>query len=197
MAADPNGLRYHHPMRIVSKLFLYAAQIAAVARVNLNQVALIDEEGHTHFNTGFERCGLGSVGSGVAFDTRLTMRNAKIGLDRHFGGENRAVGCIRYDVYDVAFLHEFHAGNLLESLLVHEDITCRIFVEILIRAVLHAHVIQLEAYLECTFEHTAVSNILQFSVHYGVTFSGFTVLKVNTSPNTAIHTDASSNFNFL
>ena len=51
-----------------------------------------------------------------------------------------------------------------------------------VRAALNANILQFEAYLECTFQYTTVGNILQFCVHYGVTFTWLSVLKVDANP---------------
>jgi hypothetical protein len=63
--------------------------------------------------------------------------------------------------------------------------------------VLHAHVVELETYLEGTLQHTAVGHILELGIHHGVALARLTVLKVNTLPDTTIHADAGSDFDFL
>ncbi len=86
---------------------------------------------------------------------------------------------------------------MLVSFLIHEDITRRIFVQILIRTMLHAHVIEFETNLEGALQYAAVGNVLQFGVHHRVALAWFAMLKVDTSPNTTIHSDACSNLDFL
>ena len=58
------------------------------------------------------------------------MSNAENGLNRHLGVKDSTVGSIRNNLHDVALLHVLVTdyelvvdGNLLESLLIHEDTT--------------------------------------------------------------------------
>ena len=132
------------------------------------------------------------------------MLNLKVGLDRHLSRKDGTVRSVGLDVNDVTFLHELPASdhvlgdrNLLESLLVHEDVASGILVEILIRAMLYTHVIELEANLERTLQHAAVSHVLQLGVHDSVTLSWLTMLEVNALPNAAVHADACTDLNFL
>ena len=185
-------------------LFLNAVEVRTVASVNLDKVALVDEERHTDFNTCLQSSRLGSVGSCIALDARLRVSYAQVGLNRHFGKEDSTVAGIGNDLNNIAFLHELHTSNLilvdrnlLEGLLVHEDATCWVFIEILIWATLYAYILKLESNLECALKHSSVGNILQLGNHYGVAFTWFPVLEVDASPDFAIHADASSNFDFL
>ena len=52
-------------------LLLSTSQIAAVAGVNLNEVALVDEQGNAHLNASLQCGGLQGVGGCVALDARL------------------------------------------------------------------------------------------------------------------------------
>ena len=70
-------------------------------------------------------------------------------------------------------------------------------VEVLPGATLHAHILQLEANLEGTLQHTTVADVLQLRDHDRVTLARLAVLEVDTSPNLAIHADACSDFDFL
>ena len=192
-------------VRLSAQLFLaHAAHIAAVACVDCDSLTLVDEQGHTDLSTSLESGRLCSVGSCVALHTRLTMLNLKVGLDRHLSRKDGTVRSVGLDVNDVTFLHELPASdhvlgdrNLLESLLVHEDVASGILVEILIRAMLYTHVIELEANLERTLQHAAVSHVLQLGVHDSVTLSWLTMLEVNALPNAAVHADACTDLNFL
>jgi len=185
-------------------LFCHAAHIAAILGVHRDDVALIDEEGHADLSTCLQSGGLRSVGSRVTLHTRLRVSDLEIGLWRHLGREDSAVVGRDLHVNDVTFLHELTAGDevtvdreLLKRLLVHEDAARAVLVEILIRTMLHAHVVELEAYLECTVQHTAVGYILQLGVHDSVALTGFTMLKPNALPDTAVHTDAGTLLDFL
>ena len=174
-------------VRLSAQLFLaHAAHIAAVACVDRDGLALIDEQGYTDLSASLQRGRLGSVGSSVALHTRLAVSDLQIGLHRHLSREDGAVRSVGLHVNDVAFLHKLPASdhvlgdrNLLESLLVHEDVASRILIEILVRTMLYAHIIEFEADLESTLQHAAVSHVLQLGVHDSVAFSWLTMLEVN------------------
>jgi hypothetical protein len=53
------------------KLLLSTSQVRTIASINLNQVALVDEQRNANLNTSLQSSWLQSVGSGVALDTRL------------------------------------------------------------------------------------------------------------------------------
>ena len=74
----------------LKNLLFGASQIRTVAGVNLDEVALVDEQGNTNLNTSLQRSGLQGVGSGVALDAGLGVGDAQNGLHRHLGVENGA-----------------------------------------------------------------------------------------------------------
>ena len=53
------------PLRLLQLLFLCSLQIASVAGIYLNQVALVDKQGHAHLHACFQGSGLGGIGSGI------------------------------------------------------------------------------------------------------------------------------------
>ncbi len=57
---------------------LGAAQILAGAGVDLDLVALVDEQGHLDLGAGLDDGGLGHVGGGVALDARLGLGNDQL-----------------------------------------------------------------------------------------------------------------------
>ena len=54
-------------------LLLHALQVAAVASVNLYEVALVDEQRYANFNASLESSRLGSVCSCVALDRKSVV----------------------------------------------------------------------------------------------------------------------------
>ena len=63
-------------------LSLGTAQILTGTGVDLDLVALVDEEGHLHLGTGLHGSGLGDVGGGVAGEAgsvSVTTRSTKLG----------------------------------------------------------------------------------------------------------------------
>ena len=65
-------------------LLLYTAEVRTIACVNLNKVALVDEERYTDFNTCFKSSWLSSVGSCIALDTWLRNSRLENILDLYF-----------------------------------------------------------------------------------------------------------------
>ena len=53
------------PAGMLQLLFLCSLQIASVAGIYLNQVALVDKQGHAHLHACFQGSGLGGIGSGI------------------------------------------------------------------------------------------------------------------------------------
>lgn len=185
-------------------LLLYTVEVRTIACVNLNKVALVDEERHAHLNTCLESSRLCGVGGCITLYSGLTVSDAKVGLHWHFCIEDSTIGSVGNNFHDITFLHILHTdnevvgdGNLLESLLIHEDAACRVLIEVLIGATLDAHVLKLESHLECAVEHTSVGHVLQLCVHYCVSLSGLSVLEIDADPNASIHADACSFFNVL
>ena len=85
-------------------LLLYTAEVRTIACVNLNKVALVDEERYTDFNTCFKSSWLSSVCSCIALDTWLRVSNAEVCLNRHFSQEDRTIAGISNNLYDITFL---------------------------------------------------------------------------------------------
>ena len=132
------------------------------------------------------------------------MSHAQNGLYRHLGVEDSTVGGVADNRYDVAFLHIFVTdnevvsdGNLLESLLIHEDAAFLILVEVLIVAVLDDHVFQLFTNVVAALQHATVGDVLHLDVHDGVSLTGLTVLEVNANPNGTVHANGGSLLNVL
>ena len=132
------------------------------------------------------------------------MCNGQSSLNRHLSEEDCTIRSICNNFYNVTFLHVVRTSNLvlrdrnlLESLLIHEDVTSWILIKVLIRTTLNTNILKLETNLEGTLKHTAVSNILQLCDHNGVTLAWLTVLEVDASPNFTIKTNTCSNLDFL
>ena len=186
------------------KLFLDALQITAVTSVNLNEVAFVDEEGNAHLNASLQRSGLQGVGSGIALDAGLRVNNAEVGLHGHLCIEDGTVGSIRDDLHDVALLHilmsnhEFVVnGNLLEGLLVHEDTSGLVLVEILIGATFDDDVFQFLTDIEAALQYAAVADVLYLDDHNGVTLAWLTVLEIDAHPDATVHANGGAFFNVL
>ena len=73
------------------KLSLGTAQILTGTGVDLDLVALVDEQGHLHLSAGLHGSGLGDVGSGVASEARLGSGNNQVSKVGNFNTENLAL----------------------------------------------------------------------------------------------------------
>ena len=191
-------------MRYVHRLLLCASQIAAVACVNLNQVALVDEQRNAHLNASLQCGGFQGVGSGVALDAGLRMCDTQDGLHGHFCIEDGTVGGVRNHFHDIALLHILMTdyelvvnGNLLEGLLIHEDTTRLVFIKILIGTTLDDYVFQFLTDVEATLQYATVGNVLHLDDHNCVTLTWLAVLKIDAHPNAAVHTNGGAFLNVL
>ena len=89
----PRGLS--GPIMIQQRLSsLYAAYITAVAGIDLDGVALIDEQRHAHLSAGLHRGGLERVGRGVALDSGFGISDLQHSLHRHLRIKHRLGGSI-------------------------------------------------------------------------------------------------------
>ena len=132
-------------------LLAYTTEVAAIAGVNLDSLALVNEQRNANLSTSLESSWLGSVGSSVTLYTWLRVSDLQGSLCWHFSQEDSTVCSISNNLNYVTLLHVLTTGNvllsdrhLLESLLVHEDATSSVLVEVLIRATLNANILQQE-----------------------------------------------------
>lgn len=192
-------LSFFHSIIILFRLFLHAVLIAAVASVDFDELAFVDEEGHTNLSAGLESCGLEGVGGGITLEAGLGVGDAEDGLDGHFGVEDGSGVGVADNFYGVAFLHVLNAGDevlgdgeLLEGLVVHEDVVFAIEVEVLEGTTLNAHVFEALADVEALLEHAAADNVLEGGAHDGVTLTGLYVEEVDAEVELAVHADANA-----
>lgn len=162
------------------RIYLFdAAYIGAIACVDLNFVACVDEKRYTDFRTCLKSSGLEGIGCSVALDAGFGVCHFENDLEGHFGVKDSFCRCVADNFYDVAFFHKVGAGNesfvdrnLLECLLVHEDVVATFAVEELIGTMLDAYVFKLFADVEAAFEHTAVNHVLELRAHERVALAG-------------------------
>lgn len=160
----------------------YAAYIAAVAGIDLDSVAGVDEQGYAYGCAGLHSGGLQGVCGGVSLDAGLGVGHLKDGLGGHLGIEHGVGAGVADNLHNVTLLHEVGScdeflgdGHLVECLLVHEDVVAAICIEILVGAALHTHVLEFFADVEAALEHAAVDDVLQFCAHEGVALAGLHV----------------------
>ena len=187
-----------------SILFLHTLEVAAIASVNLNEVAFVHEERHAYFNASLKSGRLQSVSGCIALDARLRVCNAEVGLYRHLAEENCLGRSIGNHFNDIALLHKVNTSdeivsdrNLVVCLLVHEDIVLALLIEVLIRTTLYTNVLQLLADIEAALQNSAVNNILQLYAHESVALTRLYMEEVDDEEQLAVHTDACSHLDVL
>ena len=186
------------------RLLLYTANVRTVAGIHFKEFTFINEQGNADFSTGFKRCRLERVSSGIALDTGLSVSNFQNSLDGHFCIKNSVGRSIADHFYSVTLFHECCAGNelladgnLLESFVVHENVIATVGIEILIRTTFHSHILKLLADIEATFQNAAINHILKLGAHESVTLAGLYVKELHTEVKTAIHADTCAVFDVL
>ncbi len=86
------------PPRLVSGSGLFhrsgvdAAEVAAVARIDLQLVAGVDEQRHLDLGAGLQRGGFGAAGGAVTLQTRVGLGDDELDGDREFDEQR---GCPR------------------------------------------------------------------------------------------------------
>lgn len=193
MKCDKNGL-----------LGFYTTDVAAIAGVNLHELAFVDEKGHTDFGAGFQCGGLEGVGGGVAFQAGLGIGDFEHSLDGHFGIEDSFGRSVAYYFHSVAFLHKCSAGNeflvdgnLLKGFIVHENVIATISIEVLEGTTLYAHIFKFFTDIEAALKHAAVNHVFELGAHESVAFTGLNVEELHAEVQAAIHADASAVLNVL
>ena len=177
----------------------HAANVAAVAGVNLDDLVGVDEQGHANSGASLDGGGLESVGSGIAFHAGLSVSDLELGLDGHLGKEHGLGRSVADNFNDIAFLHIVGASdkvlvdrNLLKSLVIHEHGIVAIHVEVLIGATLNAHVLELLTDIEAALQHASINDVFKFGAHKGVTLTGLYMQEFDTEIQIAIQADAGS-----
>ena len=181
-----------------------SAYVFARAGVYLNQFAFIDEKRHAYGGSGLDCGRLESVRGRVSFESRLCVGDFEDGLYGHLcikHGVGRGVAdhfnCVAL-LHECRSCHEFLVdGNLLESLIVHEDVVAAVGVEILIGAAFNTHVLKFLADVEAAFEYAAVNYVFKFRTHESVALAWFYVKELHNEIETAVHADACAVFDVL
>ena len=178
-------------------LHLYAADVGTVAGVDFDEVTFVDKEGNAHFSTSLDSGGLERVGCGITLDAGLGVGNLEDSADGHFGEKHGLGRRVADNLDSVTFFHESGSGNeflvdgnLLESLVVHEDVVGTVGIEILEGTAFNAHVFEFFTDVETTFKHTAVNNVLELGAHESISLSGLYMEEFHAEIETAVHADA-------
>src|SRR6202789_3758797 len=109
------------------ELILAARQVLARARVDTHSLAFADEQRHPHHRAGFQLCGLGAAGRGIATNTRIGLDHLEFHvrgrghLQRHAVPQrDDAHGSVLQALCAVA--HRFFGGGELFERLGHHEV---------------------------------------------------------------------------
>ena len=164
---------------------LCSGEILACAGVDLENFAFIDEERNLNYSTGFESCGLESVGCGVTCKTGVGLGNGKLNKRGGFYceyvalvGNNAAHHFFLYELEIIAELVRIK-GKLLESFHIHKVVKFAVIVEILHILALYVCVFVLIGGAESLFNNSTGDNILKLCSYESCALAGFNVLELN------------------
>src|SRR5579862_3699899 len=172
--------------------------ISAVAGVDANDVACLDEERHLYGGTGFEFRGLGGVGGRVTFEAGIGFDNLELDVCRQVHADGRAVVKLHVDHHAV-FQEVGRATDeialqrdVLERLLIHEMKTVGIVVEHLHLAIVDGRALQLFTGAERPLERRTGLDVLEARPHERGAFARFDVQELDNSPEVAVHDDGNA-----
>ena len=94
-----------------------ALNVGAVAGVDFHLVADVAEQGHANFGTGFNGCGLESVGGGIALDAGFGVGDFEDHAGGHFASEDSFRSGVNHSFADVAVLEELNAFDAFAGLI--------------------------------------------------------------------------------
>ena len=134
---------------MVVALLLHALNVASVACVDDNLVALFAEERYHDSSASLYSSLCQGVCGSVALSARLHVCYLECCLDRHLSCEDSLCRRVRNDLHDIAFLHVLASDNhvlvyvhLVKCLLVHEHSVLAVHVEELVWTVLYAYILK-------------------------------------------------------
>ena len=187
-------LNHHEPL--LNHFLANALAVATIAGIYTDSLAFVYEERHADLSTCLESSRFEGVGSSIALETWLGVRDNQLHLGWQLSEEDSVGRSIRYNVANKTLFEEVNASDkvvtdryLLKSLLVHEDVILALFVEVLVWTALYANILQFLADIEATLQYTTINYIFEFYTHNGVTLSWLNVQEVNYKIQTAVHAD--------
>ena len=186
----------NHHEQLLNLFLANALAVATIAGIYADNLTFVAEERHADLSTCLESCRFEGVGSGIALETWLGVRDSQLHLSRQLSEEDSVGTCVRYNLADKALFQEVNTcdkvvsdRHLLESLLVHEDIVLTLFVEVLVWTALYAYILEFLTNVEAALQYATIYYIFKFHTHNGVTLSWLNVQEVNYEIQTAVHAD--------
>ena len=179
---------------------LHAGKVLAGTSIDLDLIAGVDEQRNEYRSAGLNSCRLGSVGSSVALNTRLSLGDLKFSEHRRLNCEDIAV--VRIKLNDLIFLNElksiayFFSGksDLIISLGVHEVVSITIRIEILEIRTIDMSQRELLGRAEGSLADTTVNDILKLGTYECSSLTGLYVLEFDNLTNLTIILDRKTIF---
>ena len=173
-----------------------ALAVATIAGIYADNLTFVAEERNADLSTCLERSRFECVGSCIALETWLSVRDSQLYLGRQLSKKDGVGRSIRNNLANEALFEEINTcdkvvrdRHLLESLLVHEDVVLTLFVEVLVWTALNANILQFLTDVEAALQNATIYYIFELNTHNGVTLSWLNMQEVNYEIQTAVHTD--------
>jgi len=183
-------------------LLLDTLDVAAVAGINLDFFALVDEERHTHLSTRLDGSVLEGVGCGITLDAWFGVGHFEGDNHRGLDKKDGIALSMHHEVTDFAFLEVLRATDeflvnvdLLKRLLIHEVVTHLILIDILIRTTLDAHVVDFDTGVERLLDNETGHDILEFGANESRTLAWLHVKELDNVVVLAVELEAHTVFN--
>src|SRR5262245_29761224 len=161
-----------------------APEILSRARVDLDHVALVEEQGHLHHRPGFERGRLGAAGGGVSPDARVGAGDGQLDEVRKLDGDRAPVDEEHLDLdvlsQEVAGLAHLVGGecDLLVALGIHEVVAI-VAIEVLHPPLVEVNQLELLAGPEGGVDDGAEPEVLELGADEGAALAGLHVLELH------------------
>ncbi len=170
---------------------LDAGHVFSGARIYTNSIPFIHEHGDHEFVTGFDGCGFGGVGGGVACNGGFANGDEEFDEVFRFDGERFAFeefhldGAVLFDELECVCDLVVVEGDLLVSFFVHEVIEFAVRVEVFHILGFDVSKFEFIGGVEGFFESSSVNDVFHFGTNECRAFAGFDVLELNDSHNVA------------
>src|SRR6478672_431392 len=173
----------------------HAAEVRAVAGVDLDLGPLLEEERDVDLGAGLERGGLGATGGAVALQARLGVGDLEDDRGRQLDVEHRTV--VRRDLRGLV-LEEVVGGvadgglgdaDLVVGRAVHEDVVGPVLVEVLHVATVDVRGLDLDARVEGLVDDLAGQDVLELGPHERRALAGLDVLELHDGPELALEVE--------
>lgn len=175
----------------------------ALAGVDQEHVAFVDEERHLNVQAGFDFRVLGRALRRVAFDARLGFDNLQLDAVRQVDPEDLAL--VAHDVDVHVFFEEvqfpldlfFFQVDLIERFGIHERMLFTAGVQVLHLTVFDVSAAHVLTRTERTLNGVAVAQVFQLGADEGSAFTRFNVLEIDNGEQVAVYFNGQACFKIV